>query len=370
MEIDEFCLRWNNHHSVLISVLNSLLQKELLVDVTLAAEGQYIEVHRIVLCACSKYFEELLSSHKKKQSIIFLSNVTITDLKALVEYMYSGEVNVTQEQLPRFLAAAEILKIKGLADKPSAETSPSRVVENLVKQNQNTRCDVGNNQFTPCTSRRSVRSNVYLKSPATSELVLGISHDESQILIEGRSDESSFTLTSKSEADAAEELSCVIPMDKQGNYLADYVINDDEVLSGPSQIEETRSGSDLNDSSTHQLDSIKKKKKGGKPNSILSAALKKKKKALASSASPGSLGLCTGCSPVNCPSCGRMYQSKGSLNRHRKFECGQEPAFSCPICFLRFKRKDKLKDHHYRHHGQDPPFDTLAAIQPWTLSST
>ena len=68
------------------------------------------------------------------------------------------------------------------------------------------------------------------------------------------------------------------------------MINDDEVLSGPSQIEETRSGSDLNDSSTHQLDSIKKKKKGGKPNSILSAALKKKKKALASSASPGSLG--------------------------------------------------------------------------------
>ena len=57
MEIDEFCLRWNNHHSVLISVLNSLLQKELLVDVTLAADGQYIEVHRLVLCACSKYFE-------------------------------------------------------------------------------------------------------------------------------------------------------------------------------------------------------------------------------------------------------------------------------------------------------------------------
>ena len=27
--------------------------------------------------------------------------------------MYTGEVNVTQEQLPRFLAAAEILKIKG-----------------------------------------------------------------------------------------------------------------------------------------------------------------------------------------------------------------------------------------------------------------
>ena len=80
---------------------------------------------------------------------------------------------------------------------------------------------------------------------------------------------------------------------------------------------------------------------------------------------------CTGCSPVNCPSCGRQYKSKGSLNRHRKFECGQEPAFSCPICFIRFKRKDKLKDHHDRHHRQDPPIDSVAAIQhqSWTLSS-
>ena len=37
-----------------------------------------------------------------------------TDLKALVDYMYKGEVNVAQDQLPRFLAAAEILKIKGI----------------------------------------------------------------------------------------------------------------------------------------------------------------------------------------------------------------------------------------------------------------
>lgn len=36
------------------------------------------------------------------------------DLKALVEYMYQGEVNVTQDQLPSFLAAADALRIKGI----------------------------------------------------------------------------------------------------------------------------------------------------------------------------------------------------------------------------------------------------------------
>ena len=53
----EFSLRWNNHHNTLVTVLDKLLQRETFVDVILAAEGQFIKVHRIVLCACSQYFE-------------------------------------------------------------------------------------------------------------------------------------------------------------------------------------------------------------------------------------------------------------------------------------------------------------------------
>lgn len=56
-EVPEFCLKWNNHHSVLVSVLDALLERERLVDVTLAAEGQFLNVHRLVLFACSQYFE-------------------------------------------------------------------------------------------------------------------------------------------------------------------------------------------------------------------------------------------------------------------------------------------------------------------------
>ena len=37
--------------------MDALLQKGTLVDVTLAAEGKSIQVHRLVLCACSNYFQ-------------------------------------------------------------------------------------------------------------------------------------------------------------------------------------------------------------------------------------------------------------------------------------------------------------------------
>ena len=59
--IQEYCLRWNNHHSTLVSVMDALLQKGTLVDVTLAAEGKSIQVHRLVLCACSHYFQVIIN---------------------------------------------------------------------------------------------------------------------------------------------------------------------------------------------------------------------------------------------------------------------------------------------------------------------
>ncbi|XP_046396278.1 longitudinals lacking protein, isoforms A/B/D/L isoform X2 [Ischnura elegans] len=112
----QFCLRWNNHQSTLISVFDTLLESETLVDVTLAAEGQYLKAHKVVLSACSQYFQELLCHHLEKHPIIILKDVTFQELKALIDYMYRGEVNVSQEQLSALIKTAESLKIKGLAD--------------------------------------------------------------------------------------------------------------------------------------------------------------------------------------------------------------------------------------------------------------
>ncbi|KAF0763219.1 zinc finger and BTB domain-containing protein 18-like [Aphis craccivora] len=52
----QFCLRWNNHQNTLISVFDSLLESGSLVDCALAAEGQCMNAHKVVLSACSPYF--------------------------------------------------------------------------------------------------------------------------------------------------------------------------------------------------------------------------------------------------------------------------------------------------------------------------
>jgi len=56
----------------------------------------------------------MLSKQVDKQAFIFLKDVSFPDLRALVDYMYKGEVNVAQEQLASFLQTAEALDIKGI----------------------------------------------------------------------------------------------------------------------------------------------------------------------------------------------------------------------------------------------------------------
>ncbi|XP_045536276.1 longitudinals lacking protein isoform X1 [Papilio machaon] len=120
----QFCLRWNNHQSTLVSVFDTLLEKGIHVDCTLAAEGQTLKAHKVVLSACSPYFENVLSQQYDKHPIIILKDVKYAELRAMMDYMYRGEVNISQDQLAALLKAAESLQIKGLSDnKPSRPPS-------------------------------------------------------------------------------------------------------------------------------------------------------------------------------------------------------------------------------------------------------
>ena len=112
----QFCLRWNNHQSALVSVFDHLLQSEAFVDVTLAVEGLLLRAHKLVLSACSPYFQAVFASHPAKHPIIILKDVRYSDLRALLDFMYKGEVAVDQDRLPSFLRLAESLKIRGLAE--------------------------------------------------------------------------------------------------------------------------------------------------------------------------------------------------------------------------------------------------------------
>ena len=99
-----FCLRWNNHRNNLLNVLDQLLQTEAFCDVTLACENASIKCHKMILSACSTYFQSLFMENTCEHPIVFLKDIKIQEIKVILDYMYKGEVNVAQEELPGQLA--------------------------------------------------------------------------------------------------------------------------------------------------------------------------------------------------------------------------------------------------------------------------
>lgn len=56
----QFCLRWNDFQSNIVTCFKHLRTERSFTDVTLACDGQTCKAHKMVLSACSPYFKSLL----------------------------------------------------------------------------------------------------------------------------------------------------------------------------------------------------------------------------------------------------------------------------------------------------------------------
>lgn len=113
----QFVLRWNNYQQNLLNSLPQFLNGDDLTDVTLSAGGRNVRAHRVVLSACSQYFKEIFKELQPLQHpVIVLPGMNFKDLCALLTFMYSGEVNIYQDQLPGLLSMADTLHVRGLAE--------------------------------------------------------------------------------------------------------------------------------------------------------------------------------------------------------------------------------------------------------------
>lgn len=87
-------------------------------DCSLLVEGKHlVECHRFVLDACSDYFASFLKNKAldDKNLVICLPNeIKLWEVQALLQFMYHGEVCISQEGLSSLVKCAELLKVKGL----------------------------------------------------------------------------------------------------------------------------------------------------------------------------------------------------------------------------------------------------------------
>ena len=112
---DKFCLRWNDFEVNISSAFREIRKDEDFFDVTLASEDDHqIKAHKVILSACSPFFRKVLKRNPHASPLLYLKGIRYSDLVSILNFMYHGEVNVAQDELNSFLAAAEELCVRGL----------------------------------------------------------------------------------------------------------------------------------------------------------------------------------------------------------------------------------------------------------------
>ncbi|XP_073976587.1 uncharacterized protein isoform X7 [Rhodnius prolixus] len=383
----QFCLRWNNHQSTLISVFDNLLESGTLVDCTLAAEGQYLKAHKVVLSACSPFFEGLFSQHYEKHPIIILKDVTFSELKAMLDYMYRGEVNISQEQLGTFLKAAESLQIKGLTDNSSSglgsgnngvqelhRRPPAAAIlhdfprklpplskspcfpHGLVVEQRPLKLTNNNNVDSPPGSVLQQSTQPPASIPVQQK-PLDATTTSPKRLKRRYSDDNTTDAADFTPQCTVTESPHPLALSTETPYVkveAKPDLNHEDSGGEEGQYEdEDEEEMDLSKPGTSQHNSH--------PPGVWNASLdsnsedqfppggsqEQDAKAYRRLSEGGYFNAVA--AQFTCPKCGNSYARPHSLSRHIRFECGVDPKFECPICHKKSKHKHNLMLHMRTH---------------------
>ncbi|CAK6434360.1 unnamed protein product [Pipistrellus nathusii] len=89
-------------------------QRGVFCDVLLKAEGEVVPAHGCILSACSPFFTELLEWERPAQGckvVLELEGLKIRTLRKLVDFLYTSEIEVYQEEVQDVLSAARQLRV-------------------------------------------------------------------------------------------------------------------------------------------------------------------------------------------------------------------------------------------------------------------
>ena len=111
-----YCLRWNdfklNSTSNLKYRFRELRDDSEFYDVTLCLFDGKLRAHKVILAACSTAFRNQLSAQKNPQNpfpnpFLYLKGIWLERMKAFLQFMYTGEVHLSEESLKCFWPHAQ-----------------------------------------------------------------------------------------------------------------------------------------------------------------------------------------------------------------------------------------------------------------------
>ena len=120
-------LHWEAFQSTLSCSFNTFRQDEDFFDVTLVSDDEVqVPAHKVMLAACSRLFKSILKQNPHSNPLLYLHGVDSKNLEYILDFVYQGEVQISQNSLNSFMRVAQILQVEGLL---TDQTGPANLDE-------------------------------------------------------------------------------------------------------------------------------------------------------------------------------------------------------------------------------------------------
>ncbi|CAH2274294.1 kelch 25 [Pelobates cultripes] len=108
-----------SHPDCVLNHLNNMRKQLLFTDVTLWAGNRSFSCHRVVLAACSQYFEAMFSNGLKESldnAVNFHDSLHPEILELLIDFAYSSKILINEENAESLLEAGDMLQFHDIRD--------------------------------------------------------------------------------------------------------------------------------------------------------------------------------------------------------------------------------------------------------------
>ena len=188
----KFSIKWENFQTAVSSSFSKLRNEEDFYDVTLVTDDeQYIEAHKVVLASSSQFFKKILKMTKITNPLIYLSGIKYAELSLIIDYIYTGEVQLYEEDVDSFFKSAQKLKVEGLSngnvDSEEYPPSSDELKEEISNEEESQQEENPNedDELKEATKQTEVKDKVFKRSKNYVQLSSQAEKAIDEMIVEG-----------------------------------------------------------------------------------------------------------------------------------------------------------------------------------------
>ncbi|XP_069743678.1 zinc finger and BTB domain-containing protein 24 isoform X1 [Narcine bancroftii] len=103
------------HKDTILNNFEEQRKRDFLCDITLIAEDVHFKAHKALLAASSEYFSLMFADENQQgQAVYMLDGMAADTFSAVLEFIYTGCLKVTERSIEHIVTTAEVLKVNDL----------------------------------------------------------------------------------------------------------------------------------------------------------------------------------------------------------------------------------------------------------------